>query len=203
LGLAYQSKMSMGDFDDYSDLFAQGGGFDIPSSIKAGLSLIATDTVRLNFDVEHTMYSDVDSIHNPMRNILGCPTTQSPQNPSPNDLESCLGGERGAGFGWEDMTTYKLGLEWQADDSNTWRFGYSFGDQPIQSADVLFNILAPGVMEQHFTLGWTRSRPNGGGWSLSFMYAPENSVVGPNFFDPTQTIELKMSQFEFEVSFLW
>ena len=99
------------------------------------------------------------------------------------------------------MTTYKLGFEWASDDRNIWRFGYSYGEQPIQSADVLFNVLAPGVMEQHITFGWTRIRDNGGAWNVSFMYAPENTVSGPSFFDPTQTIDLKMSQLEFEVSF--
>ncbi len=202
-GLAYQSKMSMSDLDDYADLFANGGGFDIPSSIKGGLSFGASDTLRVNLDIEHTMFSEVDSVGNPMVNILGCPTTASPQNPNPSDLESCLGGSRGAGFGWDDMTTYKLGFEWQADDRNTWRFGYSYGEQPINDEDVLFNILAPGVMEQHFTLGYTRERSNGGAWTFSFMYAPESTVSGQNFFDPTQSIELKMSQLELEFSFLW
>jgi long-chain fatty acid transport protein len=37
LGLSYHSKMSMSEFDKYSDLYAQQGGFDIPSTIKAGL----------------------------------------------------------------------------------------------------------------------------------------------------------------------
>lgn len=197
LGLAYQSKMSMSEFDDYSDLFAQAGGFDIPSSLKGGLSFMASDTVRINFDVEHTAYSEVDSVANPMMNLVGCPILPL----GGTNVDNCLGGEQGAGFGWEDMTTYKFGIEWATDDVNTWRFGYSFGDQPIQAADVLFNILAPGVMEQHFTLGWSRMPDNGGGWNVSFMYAPENTVSGPSFFDPLQTIELKMSQFELEVSY--
>jgi long-chain fatty acid transport protein len=143
------------------------------------------------------MYSEVDSIANPMVNILGCPTAQA----GGTDAESCLGGARGAGFGWEDMTTYKIGLEYAFSESNTFRFGYSTGDQPIQSADVLFNILAPGVMEEHFTVGWTHRNRNGGAWTASFMYAPENKVVGPNFFDPFQQIELTMDQLEFELAY--
>ena len=198
LGLAYQSKMSMSEFDDYSDLFAEAGGFDIPSSIKGGVSFVATDALRINFDVEHTAYSDVKSINNPMQNLFGCPTLPF----GGQDLESCLGGGAGGGFGWEDMTTYKIGFEWASSESNTWRFGYSYGEQPIQSADVIFNILAPGVMEQHITFGLTHKRPRGGVWNFSFMYAPENSVTGPSFFDPSpQTIEIKMSQLEFEVSY--
>ena len=116
-------------------------------------------------------------------------------------VEACLGGESGPGFGWDDMTTFKLGFEWQRDDMNTWRFGYSYGEQPIQAEDVLFNVLAPGVMEQHLTLGLTRQASNGGQWNFSFMYAPEKSVVGPSLFDPSQTIDLSMSQFEFEVAY--
>jgi long-chain fatty acid transport protein len=203
VGLAYQSKMSMSEFDDYSDLFAEAGGFDIPSSIKGGVSFVATDALRVNLDVEHTAFGEVDSIANPMQNMLPCPTLPF----GGNDLESCLGGGSGAGFGWEDMTTYKIGFEWASSENNTWRFGYSYGEQPIQAADVLFNILAPGVMEQHITFGLTHKRPRGGIWNFSFMYAPENSVTGPSFFEPAipgvqpQTIELKMSQIEFEVSY--
>jgi long-chain fatty acid transport protein len=196
-GLSYQSKISMGEFDDYADLYAEAGGFDIPSSIKAGISFVASDMLRVNFDIEHTAFGEVDSVGNPMMNMLGCPTLPF----GGTDLESCLGGANGAGFGWEDMTTYKLGFEWQRDEANTWRFGYSYGEQPIQSADVLFNILAPGVMEQHVTLGLTSKAASGGEWNFSFMYAPENSVSGPSMFDPTQSIELKMSQLEFEVSY--
>ena len=197
LGLAYQSEMSMGEFDDYTDLFAEAGGFDIPSSIKGGLSWVASDALRVNFDVEHTTFSVIKSIANPMLNMFGCPLLPL----GGADIESCLGGGAGAGFGWEDMTTYKLGFEWASSENNVWRFGYSYGEQPIQAADVLFNILAPGVMEQHITFGLTHKRPRGGEWNFSFMYAPENSVTGPSFFDPTQTIELKMSQLEFEVSY--
>jgi len=197
LGLAYQSQMSMGEFDDYSDLFAEAGGFDIPSSIKAGVSFVATDALRINFDVDHTTYSDIKSIANPMLNMFGCPLLPF----GGTDTEACLGGSGGAGFGWEDMTTYKLGFEWASSEKNIWRFGYSYGEQPIQAADVLFNILAPGVMEQHITFGLTHRPDRGGEWNFSFMYAPENSVTGPSLFDQTQTIELKMSQLEFEVSY--
>jgi len=207
LGLSYQSKLSMDEFGDYSDLFAQRGGFDIPSSIKGGVSFLATDTVRINFDIERTAFGEVDSVGNPVSNFFtGCFTANPAVAPA---TEGCLGGPSGAGFGWEDMTTYKLGLEWATDENNTWRFGYSYGEQPIQSDDAIFNILAPGVMEQHLTLGWTRKMSRGSSLTLSLMYAPEVTVSGPNVFDftpaaptnPPQTIELSMDQFEFEVSY--
>jgi long-chain fatty acid transport protein len=198
-GFSHQSKLSMSEFDDYADLFAEDGGFDIPASTKLGLSIIGSNNARLNLDIEHTEFSDVDSVGNPLANVGSCPTAGLGRT----DLESCLGGSNGAGFGWDDMTTYKVGVEWTAGEMSTWRAGLSYGEQPIQEADVLFNILAPGVMEKHFTVGMTKRRPNGGAWTVSIMYAPEKTVEGLNLFDPTQTIELKMKQFEFEVSHLW
>ena len=38
----------------------------------------------------------------------------------------------------------------------TWRAGYSYGSQPIPDREVLFNILAPGVEEQHLTFGFSK-----------------------------------------------
>ena len=198
-GLAYQSKMSMSEFDDYADLFAEQGGFDIPSTLKAGISFMAGDSTRINLDVEHIGYSEVDSISNPIANLFsGCFTTQQV---APPESSGCLGGPNGAGFGWEDMTVYKAGVEWAANDNNTWRVGYSYGEQPIPNTEVLFNILAPGVMEQHITIGWTNRRSNGHVLSMSLMYAPKKTVKGTSTFDPTQVITLEMQQLELEFAY--
>jgi len=208
VGLSYQTKMSMSEFKDYSDLFAEGGGFDIPATAKLGISFEGSNNARLNFDVEHISYGDIGSIANPMSNLFSCPyaifsATGSIPAALTGNFESCLGGKAGGGFGWEDMTVYKMGIEWTPSDTTTYRFGYSYGEQPIQEGDLMFNILAPGVMEQHITFGMTKRKPNGGAWNISLMYAPSNSITAPSAFDPTQELTLKMKQFELEVSYLW
>jgi long-chain fatty acid transport protein len=197
--LAYQSKMSMSEFDDYADLFAQQGGFDIPSTLKAGISFRVSETARINLDAEHIAYSDVDSVHNPIMNLLtGCFTANPAVAP---ETSGCLGASNGAGFGWDDVTVFKAGVEFQSSDANTWRFGFSYGEQPIPDSEVLFNILAPGVMEYHMTVGWTSERPSGSVMSWSLMYAPSKEITGASTFDPTQTIKLEMSQLELEFAY--
>ena len=131
--------------------------------------------------------------------VGGCPTAGL----GGANVENCAGGEEGFGFGWSDMTTFKVGATWQPASlpHYTVRAGYSFGDQPVSSEDVLINILAPGVVEQHFTAGIERRLNGDRSVSVAFMYAPENSVKGSNLFDPTQTIELAMDQFEIEVAY--
>jgi long-chain fatty acid transport protein len=68
---------------------------------------------------------------------------------------------------------------------------------------MTFNILAPGVMEEHFTVGFTQKLDNGNEVNLSFMYAPEVEVKGPQNFDQSQQVTLKMKQVELELSYSW
>jgi long-chain fatty acid transport protein len=197
-GLVYQSRVVMEEFDKYSDLYARGGEFDIPASIRVGLSWKATDTLRLNFDIEHTQYGDIDAVGNSLAGLPNCPTAGF----GGTDVESCFGGRNGAGFGWSDVTAYKLGGAWKPAGSQwTYRAGYSYAEQPIHSEDVAINIMAPGVIEQHITVGLSRERANGHEFSLSFMYAPSKTVSGTNFLDPTQRVELVMEQFELEFAY--
>ena len=198
-GLSYQTRIEASEFDDYSDLFARSGSFDVPASIRGGLSYLARDNLRLNLDVEHTQYGEIDSVGNPMSLLAGCPSAQL----GGTNFANCLGGHDGAGFGWLDMTNYKLGAQWDASGGAQWRLGYSYGEQPIRGKDALFNILAPGIMEQHYTAGYTGQLSNGREWTIALMYSPEKKVKGANMFDPTQSIELKMYEFELEFSFLF
>ena len=147
------------------------------------------------------MYSDIAAIANPLLpSLFNC---QAPPGP-PN--AQCLGGDNGSGFGWEDMIIYKIGYQWNTSSQWAWRVGYSHGDQPIPESEVLFNILAPGVMEDHFTFGFSRFFTGGlKEFNMAFMYAPSNSITGPNplSFTNPQTITLEMTQWEIEASFSW
>jgi long-chain fatty acid transport protein len=119
----------------------------------------------------------------------------------PSQNPNCLGGANSAGFGWEDMTIYKLGYQFKLNPQWTLRAGYSHGDQPISSSEVLFNILAPGVMEDHFTAGFTWHMDKKNELNFAAMYAPSNSQSGPNpLAAGGQTIEIEMYQYEFEIS---
>lgn len=101
------------------------------------------------------------------------------------------------------MTVYKAGLQWRSGSSGTWRGGYSYAKQPVDEGDALFDILAPGVMEEHWTMGATFDVSGGGALSFAVMYAPSHTIRGPNFLYPTRTIGLRMHQYELEVSYTW
>ncbi len=60
--------------------------------------------------------------------------------------------------------------------------------------------MAPGVIEDHVTAGYTYIFNNKSEINFEVMYALKESVEGVNAFDPTQTIEIEMQQFELGVS---
>jgi len=186
-GASYQTKTWMGDFEEYSGLFAEQGGFDIPANWVAGIAIKPTENVDIAVDVQQVLYSGVASIAHPLL---------------PNLMQSPLGTDAGAGFGWEDMTTIKGGVQLRAGEGWTWRTGYSYGSQPIPDSEVLFNILAPGVIEQHLTVGFSKLVKGSQEVSLAITRAFSKKVTGPNPLEVPglQSIELKMDQWDFELS---
>ncbi|KAA6183227.1 long-chain fatty acid transport protein [Thiohalocapsa marina] len=207
LGASYRTKMYMEKFDEYSDLLAEGGDFDIPAVGNIGAAFRATDQLTFALDVQHIWYGDVDAIANENDLAQKCDLNAAFGMPSAPgsiyDSRYCLGGSRGAGFGWDDMTILKLGVQYEVNDKLTLRAGYSYGDNPIDGSQVAFNTLAPAVIEEHWTIGASyalRDNYEIGFWG---MYAPENSVSGPGAFTGDQAPEIRMHQYEVGVSFAW
>jgi long-chain fatty acid transport protein len=188
LGASYQTRTNMQELEKYQGLFAEKGGFDIPSNWVVGVAVNPAERWTVAFDVHHMNYSEIPSVRNPML---------------PNLATSQLGMEDGAGFGWRDVTAYKLGVQWKSSGKWTWRGGYSYADQPIPSTETLFNILAPGVMRHHATFGFSYDVGRGKAINFSIMRAFQSTVRGPNTLEAAgaQSIELRMDQWDFELGY--
>lgn len=188
VGASYQSRINMSTFDKYAGLFAEKGGFDIPQTVTGGVAVKPLENLTFAFDVQWINYESIKSVGNDFL---------------PNLALAALGTESGAGFGWHDMTVYKAGVELRTGDDWIWRAGYSYGKEPIRDNEVLINILAPGVMEQHITAGLTRALGKGKAINFAVMRAIPKSVSGPNNLEAPsrQSIQLKMDQWELDVSY--
>ncbi len=189
VGVAWASKMSMGELDDYRGLFAEQGGFDIPSNLTVGLAWRPDDKWLLAVDWSRIKYSDSKAVSNPSALLLHC---------AGGDATACMGGSNGPGFGWKDIDVWKFGFEYAVDPKLTLRAGYNRGENPVDAADVTFNILAPGVIKDHYTVGATWKLDAQAEITIYGLYAAENKVTGTSLFVPfgappttTETIKLK------------
>ena len=202
VGIAYASKISMGNFDKYKGLFAEEGGFDIPSNFTAGFAVRPTKQWLLALDFERIYYDDAKSVSNPSSWIGYCP----PPPMGPGQRDKCLGGSSGAGFGWQNVDVWKIGVQYQLDEKWTLRGGFNYTDNPIQSQDVTFNILAPGVVKDQYTAGATYAIDKQSEITGAFMYAANNSVTGTSLLvgfgaPPTTTETISMKEYQLGVAY--
>ena len=180
VGASYSPKVKMSKFDKYSGLFAGSGSFDIPENYTLGIGFKATPSVSLALDYQRINYAGVTSIGNPS-------TNQAP-----------LGSAGGPGFGWANINVFKIGVEWKAMPALTLRAGLNVADNPIQSRDVSFNIVAPGVTTTHVTLGGTYALSPTTELTVAYMHAPKKSVTGQSFLAGTETISMSQNSIGFQ-----
>lgn len=147
LGAMYQPKTNMGKLSEYEGLFRNQGDLDIPATYGVGIAVKATPQLTIAGDIQKIDYAKVPAI-----------------GTTPDCLFAgacALGASNGPGFGWRNMTTYKIGASYEVSRSLTVRAGFATGKQPIPNQYTLLNIIFPGVIQDHLTLGAT--------WSMGSM----------------------------------
>ena len=192
IGAAYASKVNFEKLDKYNWLFLDQGDLDLAENYNLGVAWQATPAVKLALDYQRINYTSVDSIG-----------------------KSAADG----GFGWDDMDVWKLGMEYKYNSKLTLRAGYSHSDSPIEGAsladcmagsencgEVTLNILAPGVIEDHVTLGFTYTLASGNELTMAYMHGFENEVSGQgfdNFGAPRGIDTIRMYQNAIGIQYSW
>lgn len=144
-GLSYTPEIHMSRFAGYSGLFRDHGDFNIPQTWTAGLAFKPVRRQVVAFDVQRTYYGGVPTI-GMNGDCLGTNTCRGING---------LGSENGPGFGWADITVYKLGYQLATSRQWTWRVGFAYNTEPVSASQTLFNVLAPGVIQRDITAGFT------------------------------------------------
>lgn len=186
LGATWASKTRTGNLDKYQGLFAEQGGFDIPGNYGLGLAWRATPQLTLAADVQRIEYSDIKSVGAPLAN-------------------SQFGAANGPGFGWQDVDVIKLGAAY---DLGEWtvRGGYSHASQPIPGDQTFLNILAPGVIQDHLSLGATWRQGKTGELSLAYTHAFKKTVSGSGSIPAAYgggEVDVHLAQDIFGVAYGW
>ena len=165
VGATYSPQINMSRFDKYAGLFAEDGKFNIPANYGVGAAFQVTPAVQLAVDYTRINYSKVPSIGN-------AAASASP-----------MGSNTGGGFGWSDVETIKVGVQWQMNAKTTLRFGVNRGTNPVSGSSITPNILAPGVMKTHLTMGGTYALTPKSELSWAVAYAPRVTVSGSSLFN--------------------
>lgn len=195
MGASYQPKINMNTFDKYKGLFADQGDLDIAPTTAIGLAWKPNSNLTFALDYLNIDYDAVPGIGN-STNIF-----------SPGVVR--FGDSNGPGFGWKSIDVIKLGVEYAASSDWTWRAGWNHGDNPIESGEVTVNFLAPGIIEDHLTLGFTHKLDTDSELSANFVHSFKNSISGTfaptvaGFGGGTMTLEMEQNFVEMGYSKLF
>lgn len=185
VGLAYQSRVYMTDFDRFRGAIIT-GHLDFAPTINAGLQIHLAPEHRVLIDVEQIRYGDIKPLANlvePQRFTDECfvPRLLSRSLPNTPPLDACLGGTSGPGFGWHTVTVYKFGYQGRT-DRLTYRAGYSFGGNPVGDDQILPAVFAPAITDEHAAVGLSWKLSSGLSFDWALIYAVKNRVRVRNAF---------------------
>ena len=181
VGASYRMKTKMGKFKKYAGLFPDHGRMDIPASLTVGISSQVTPKTKLAFDIQQIYYSDTHAIGNP----------SDKKDASGNPLP--FGVKNGPGFGWDDQTVYKVGVKHQKTPRLALMAGYNHGGSPVGPEDTFFGSLAPGVVEDHLSLGFEYKLSKNSSLLGSYTHTFSNKVKG-DLIKKRQPFDLEMDQ---------
>ncbi|MHB1352972.1 MAG: OmpP1/FadL family transporter [Thiobacillus sp.] len=180
IGAAYASKVDFDELDKYNWLFLDQGNLDLAENYNLGVAWQATPAVKLAFDYQRINYEGVNSIGASVPN---------------------------RGFGWKNIDVLKLGMEYKSSANLTLRAGYSHTDSPIDGSDpgdVTGNIVAPGVIENHITLGFTYTLASGNELTMAYMHGFKNEVTGASLYGTPGTSDtIQMYQNSLGIQYSW
>ena len=169
LGFGGAPRIHMQRFRKYAGLLAGHGVFDVPTNFGAGLAYGWHDRVTVSVDIQRILFHSVASVGDGIE---------------PFEAGIKLGADGGPGFGWSNVTAYKFGGAVRVVPGLALRFGYGYCHQPIPQSQTLFNILAPGIVTKHYTVGFLADLGHGREISGYTMLAPNGHVYGNNSIAP-------------------
>ncbi len=199
IGAVVTSKVYNSKFNKYTDLFAEQGDFDTPPNIGIGLAYRINKKTDIALDITRVFYSEVAAVSNPG------PVTQGGGSAFPNgDRDTyALGNDKGLGFGWQNQTIYKLGINYQYNKKWAFRAGWNFADSPIpeETGAVLFSMIAPATTRHHLTLGASYNLGPNSDVNVSYVHAFEYIQRGPTYIGSRGEIAMYQNSLGVSYSF--
>jgi len=153
VGLTYQPKTRVQAFDKYQGLLAEKGLIDTPQCIAGGIAWKFIPEATLAFDVEHQLWNQIRSLGNNFNpafdEAVGFP------RPTPPSVSHRLGRKDGPGFGWRNVTFFRVGLDYAINPAWTVRAGFRHSNALIPQSNTAFNLFTMDTIQNVASIGLT------------------------------------------------
>jgi long-chain fatty acid transport protein len=199
IAASYQSKIKI-THDTYKGLLSNKGNLDVPPMMTLGLAYTISENVVFLLDVQKIWWTDSPSFSNKLSSLINPADVAAGLATGGSVGGNQLGSTTGPGFGWQDSTALKTGLQWKFSEflpQWTWRAGYAWHQQIVPETETLFGVLAPAVVTNHITFGFSKRIDSIDELNIAFLWAPKKIVEGTGV---SQGINIHLQEFAVEVS---
>ena len=180
LGASYTSKQHFTDYEyrlDEGDVLTQQGNemyyneagvykmnMDAPRQVALGMAYRPNQKWLVSTDVKWINYSDtMDNLYleGDFKNLMTGTSKDRIAMP----------------WGWDDIVTYSIGIQYKYSPKLNLRAGYNHGDSPVESDDVFNNLPAIAIVEDHLSVGATYKLDENWELTATYMHAFENELT--------------------------
>ena len=83
------------------------------------------------------------------------------------------------GLNWNNVMSVAVGAQRQLSDALSWRIGYAYNEDPIDSASAFFNIASPLIVQHSLHTGFSYCFADNWIVALTYVHVFDNQVSGP------------------------
>jgi len=161
----YRSRINMDELATIRGVHGQAADLDIPSRLRMGLDLQASDRTLFTVAVAQVFYSQVGAF---------------PSRALPARFNALLGDSSSPRFEWNDLTVYSLGMRWQHESDLEFKVDFHTRSQPRPTSPSLVAALDNELAQHSLLVGLGKRLGERARIDLSASYAPPEFAFGGN-----------------------
>jgi len=165
MNATFQSRINMDDLATIRGVHGQSADLDIPSRVRMGLNLRASEQTLFTVAVSQVFYSQVGAF---------------PSRALPARFNALLGDSSSPRFEWNDLTVYSVGMRWEHDSDLEFKVDFHTRSQPRPTAPSLLAALDDELAQHSVLVGVGKGIGERARVDLSASYAPPEFAFGGN-----------------------
>jgi hypothetical protein len=165
MNATFQSRINMDELSSIRGVHGHAADLDIPSRLRMGLDMQASQRTLFTVAVSQVFYSQVGAF---------------PSRALPARFNALLGDSSSPRFEWSDLTVYSIGMRWRHDDDLEFKVDFHTRSQPEPTAPSLLVALDDELAQHSLLMGVGKRLGERARLDLTASYAPPEFAFGGN-----------------------
>ena len=165
MNATFQSRINMDELASIRGVHGHSADLDIPSRLRMGLNMQASEQTLFTVAVSQVFYSQVGAF---------------PSRALPARFNALLGDSNSPRFEWNDLTVYSVGMRWRYAEDLEFKVDFHTRSQPEPTSASLLAALDDELAQHSVLMGVGKHIGQRARLDLTASYAPPEFAFGGN-----------------------